>query len=84
MRHHGLVREKMIEQVKTVIETELKMLLAMQGGSIELVGVENGVVKVRLVSAAACCSTSQSILVNFVEETLRQRIPEVKEVRVVE
>ena len=74
----------MIEQVKTVIETELKMLLAMQGGSIELVSVENSVVKVRLSSAAACCSTSKALLVNFVEMTLRQRVPGVKEVRVVE
>jgi Fe-S cluster biogenesis protein NfuA len=74
----------MLERVRDVIEKELKLLLAMQGGNIELVGVEKGVVKVRLCSACACCSTSQSLLMIFVETTLKDRVPEVKEVIVVE
>jgi Fe-S cluster biogenesis protein NfuA len=78
------VRENMLEQVKEVIDKELKLLLAMQGGDIELVSVENGVVRVRLCSACACCSTSQALLVNFVETILKDRIPEVEEVIVVD
>ena len=74
----------MLEQVKDVIEKELTMLLAMQGGTIELVSVEHGVVKVRLYSACACCSTSQSLLQNFVEMILKESVPEVKEVWVVD
>ena len=70
----------MLEEVKGVIEKEISPLLAMVGGSIELVSVEDGTVKVRLSGACAGCPMSQFTLVNFVEATLKEKIPEVKEV----
>ena len=70
----------MIEEVKEVIEKEIKPLLALEGGSIELVSVDDGVVKVQLQGACAGCPMSQFTLVNFVEATLKARIPEVKRV----
>ena len=70
----------MLKEVKEVIEKEIKPLLAMGGGSIELVSVEDGTVKVRLSGACAGCPMSQYTLVNFVEATLKEKIPEVKEV----
>ncbi|RZN33544.1 MAG: NifU family protein [Methanophagales archaeon ANME-1-THS] len=74
----------MLEKVREVIDKEIKPLLALEGGSIELVNVEDGVVKVRLKGACAGCPMSQFTLVNFVEATLKERIPEVKEVRLAE
>ncbi len=74
----------MFEAVKGVIEKEISPLLAMEGGSIELVSVENGVVRVRLTGACAGCPMSQYTLVNFVEATLKEKVPEVKEVVAVE
>ena len=71
---------KMLEEVKGVIEKEISPLLAMEGGSVELVSVEDGTVKVRLSGACAGCPMSQFTLVNFVEATLKEKIPEVKEV----
>lgn len=70
----------MFEAVKGVIEKEISPALAMEGGSIELVSVENGVVHVRLTGACAGCPMSQYTLVNFVEATLKERVPGVKEV----
>lgn len=75
---------EMFEKVKEVIEKEISPFLAFEGGSIELVGVDDGVVKVRLKGACAGCPMSQYTLVNFVEATLKERIPEVKEVVAVE
>ncbi len=49
----------------------------MEGGSIELVSVEDGTVKVRLSGACAGCPMSQFTLVNFVEATLKEKILEV-------
>lgn len=72
------------EKVKEVIEKEISPFLAFEGGSIELVGVDDGVVKVRLKGACAGCPMSQYTLVNFVETTLKERVPEVKEVVAVE
>jgi len=74
------VIKKMLEEVKEVIEKEIKPLLAMEGGSIDLVSVEDGTVKVKLSGACAGCPMSQYTLVNFVEATLKEKIPEVKEV----
>jgi len=71
----------MLEEVKEVIEKEIRPLLEMEGGSIELESVdEDGVVKVRLTGACAGCPMSQFTLVNFVEATLKDKVPAVKEV----
>jgi Fe-S cluster biogenesis protein NfuA len=78
------VTKTIFEKVKEVIEKEISPFLAFEGGSIELVGVNDGVVKVRLKGACAGCPMSQYTLVNFVEATLKERIPEVKEVVAVE
>jgi len=77
---YKILDDKMEEKVKEVIEKEVKPLLALEGGSIDLVSAENGVVKVRLSGACAGCPMSQYTLVNFVEATLKEKVPEVKEV----
>ena len=71
----------MLEEVKEVIEKEVRPVLEREGGSIELEGVDdNGVVKVRLTGACAGCPMSQYTLVNFVEATVKDKVPEVKKV----
>ena len=71
----------MLEDVKSVIEKDIRPLLEMEGGSIELEGVDDdGVVKVRLTGACASCPMSQYTLVNFVEATLKDKVPGVKQV----
>jgi Fe-S cluster biogenesis protein NfuA len=69
---------EMFEKVKEVIERDISPFLALEGGNIALVGVDDGVVKVRLQGACGCCPMSQFTLVNFVEATLKVKIPEVK------
>ncbi len=68
----------MFEKVKEVIERDISPFLALEGGNIELVSVDDGVVKVKLSGACAGCPMSQYTLVNFVEATLKDKIPEVK------
>jgi Fe-S cluster biogenesis protein NfuA len=50
------------------------------GGNVELVAVEGGTVKVKLVGACAGCPMSKITLKNGIEKILKQEIPEVKEV----
>lgn len=57
--------------------------LQQDGGDIELIGVENGVVKVRLKGACAGCPMSQMTMTNFVEQALRKEVPEIKKVEAV-
>ncbi len=69
----------MREKVEKVIE-EIRPFLQADGGDIELVDVQDGVVKVRLVGACGSCPMSQMTLKRGVEARLKAKIPEVKEV----
>lgn len=66
----------MREKVQSVIE-ELRPMLQADGGDIELVGLEGGVVKVRLKGSCAGCPMSQMTLQMGVERALREKIPEI-------
>ncbi len=72
----------MLDQVKKVLD-EIRPNLQADGGDIELVGVEDGVVKVRLKGSCAGCPMSQMTLTFGVEKVLKERIPEVKRVEAV-
>jgi Fe-S cluster biogenesis protein NfuA len=59
---------------------KIKPMLQADGGDVELVEVEDGVVKVRLKGACAGCPMSQMTLKNGIERFLKQEIPEIKSV----
>jgi Fe-S cluster biogenesis protein NfuA len=67
------------EKVEAVIG-EVRPLLQADGGDIELVSVDDGVVKVRLRGACAGCPGAQMTLRMAVERRLKARIPEVQRV----
>jgi len=68
------------ERVKEVID-KIRPALQADGGDVELIDVtEAGIVKVRLKGACAGCPMSQMTLKQGIEGTLKQEIPEVKEV----
>jgi Fe-S cluster biogenesis protein NfuA len=69
--------------VKEKVEAALAKIrpaLQADGGDVELVGVENGVVKVNLRGACAGCPMSAMTLKQGIERILKEEIPEVKEV----
>lgn len=72
----------MEEKVAKVLET-IRPGLQMDGGDIELVGVEDGVVKVRLMGACAGCPMSMMTLQMGVERVIKKEIPEVVRVEAV-
>jgi Fe-S cluster biogenesis protein NfuA len=67
------------QRVRSALE-EVRPALQMDGGDVELVGVDGGVVRVRLLGACGGCPMATMTLVGFVEERLRQRVPEVRQV----
>ncbi len=66
----------MKEKVEKVLD-EIRPMLIRDGGNVELVSVEGGVVKVRLQGACAGCPMSQMTLRNGIEKVLKDKIPEV-------
>jgi len=69
----------MEERVEAVLE-EIRPALQADGGDVELVGVTEGVVKVRLKGACSGCPMSTITLKQGIERLLKERLPEVKEV----
>jgi Fe/S biogenesis protein NfuA len=71
-----------VERVKYVLETEIAPGIASHGGRISLVEVTaEGVVVLRFGGGCHGCGMVDVTLKNGVEKTLRERIPEVTEVR---
>jgi Fe-S cluster biogenesis protein NfuA len=69
----------MKEKIEAVIN-EIRPLLQGDGGDIELVGIEDKVVKVRLRGACAGCPGAQMTLKMAVERRIKARVPEIERV----
>ncbi len=69
----------MKEKVEAVLD-KIRPFLQADGGSVELVGVEGSVVKVRLMGACGSCPMSQMTLKMGVERAIKEEVPEVTEV----
>jgi Fe-S cluster biogenesis protein NfuA len=69
----------MKEKVEEALNKVRPALMA-DGGNVELVDVQDGVVKVKLTGACAGCPMSQMTLKLGIERFLKKEIPEVKEV----
>ncbi len=64
----------------TEILNKIRPQLQRDGGDVELVGVKDGTVKVRLTGACAGCPMSTMTLKMGIEKILKQHVPEVKAV----
>ncbi|MFY9706372.1 MAG: NifU family protein [Desulfobacterales bacterium] len=69
----------MKEKVEAALK-KIRPMLQKDGGNVELIDVEDGIVKVRLQGACAGCPMSQMTIKNGIERLLKQEIPEVKSV----
>lgn len=54
---------------------KIRPMLQRDGGDVELVEVEGGIVKVRLTGACKGCPMSQMTLKNGIERLLKQEVP---------
>ena len=66
----------MKEKVEQALD-KIRPMLQADGGDVELVQVDQGVVKVRLQGACAGCPMSQMTIKNGIERLLKEQIPEV-------
>ncbi len=72
----------MRERVEKALK-EIRPSLQVDGGDVELVDVENGIVKVRLTGACNGCPMSQMTLKQGIERYIKKVIPEVLSVEAV-
>lgn len=69
----------MLDKVKAALDT-IRPALQADGGDVELVGVNDGVVTVRLTGACGGCPMAMITLKQGIEQRLKELIPEVKSV----
>lgn len=68
------------DQVKEVID-KLRPFLQRDGGDVELVSVEDGIVKVRLMGACGSCPSSTITLKAGIERALLEEVEGIQEVQ---
>jgi len=67
------------EKVEKAIE-KIRQYLQADGGDIELVEVQEGIVKVKLLGACKGCPMAQMTIQQGVERAIKKEVPEVKSV----
>ena len=69
----------MEDKVKEALEN-IRPILQADGGDVELINIEDGIVRVRLTGACGGCPMSAMTLRNGVEKVVKRDVPEVKAV----
>ena len=69
----------MRRQVEAVLD-KIRPSLVADGGNVELIDINDGIVKLKLIGACVGCPMSTLTLKNGIERILKQEIPEIKEV----
>ena len=69
-----------VKKIKDILEKDIQPAVAMDGGYIEFVSYEKGIVYLSLQGACSGCPSSSFTLKQGIETRLKQFIPEIKEV----
>jgi len=75
---------ELVEKRVQAALAEIKPQIQADGGDIDLVAIENGIVKVRLRGACVGCPMSALTLKQGVERIIKSKVPEVKSVEAVQ
>ncbi len=75
--------DEMKEEVESVLET-LRPQLMQDGGNVELVDIDDGVVKLRMVGSCSSCSSSVMTLKMGIERALKKAVPMVRCIEAIE
>lgn len=73
-----------VRQIKEILETRVRPIVAQDGGDIVFSSFESGVVYLHMRGACAGCPSSTATLKGGIENMLKHFIPEVEEVRAID
>ena len=74
-------KSQLINQIEQILDKYIRPGIQMDGGDIELVSCEKGVLKVFLKGACSGCPSSQMTLKNGIEEAIKKHAPEIKSIK---
>ncbi len=78
-RGNFMTQQELVEPVQEVLD-KLRPFLLRDGGDCELVDIEDGIVKLRLLGACGTCPSSTITLKAGIERALLEEVPGVVEV----
>jgi Fe-S cluster biogenesis protein NfuA len=70
----------MFTRVQKILDEKVKPHLAEHHGNVELLEAKDGVVKIKLLGQCSGCPSAKYTVEDLIETTLKQEIPEIKEV----
>ena len=71
------------EKIQKVINEKVRPYLEGHNGDIKFLGIEEGIVKIRLLGQCSSCASAKYTVEDVVETSLISEIPEVKKVELV-
>jgi len=77
-----MAEETLFQRVDRALD-QIRPAIRMDGGEVELIDVEEGIARVRMLGACGGCPMSTMTLKMGIERAIRQQVPEVKSVEAV-
>ena len=68
------------QQILKLLDEEIRPAIAMDGGDLNYIGFEDGIVKVQMIGACGSCPSSTATLKMGIERLLMEEVPEVRAV----
>lgn len=65
------------EKLARILREEVAPILQIDGGDVELVGLQDGVLQVRLHGVCSGCPSTIMAVIHGLEHELKQRVPEI-------
>jgi len=69
-----------VKQIKRLLQTEIKPVVALDGGDIVFAKYEDNILYLKMLGSCAGCPSSQATLKDGIEVRMKQAFPEIKEV----
>jgi Fe-S cluster biogenesis protein NfuA len=66
------------QRIQRIVAEEVLPLLQMDGGGVEVLGIDEGVLRVRLAGTCSGCPATIQAVIMGIESELRRRVPEVE------
>lgn len=73
----------MVNLIEKVIEEEIRPYLKAHYGDIKLLGFKDGIVEIKLMGQCSGCPSAQYTVEDVIEGKLKEKLPEVKKVALI-
>ena len=70
----------MIAEIEILLDQKVRPLFANHGGGIQIVSLEEGILKVKMLGACSQCAAASSEVEEIVTKEVKEAFPEIKDV----